>query len=128
VARAPARSTAGMTWSARSWEISRACMCFLGTPRTCGRAPRSPANHSGTSYNASPSTALSSRVWLSPRSCTPSSRARPLRTSCTSLSGARRSTPMSCSTLPPASLLVRRRWGHLRRQKGQTRGRRARGG
>jgi hypothetical protein len=57
VARAPARSTAGMTWSARSWEISRACMCFLGTPRTCGRAPRSPTNHSRTSYNASPSTA-----------------------------------------------------------------------
>jgi hypothetical protein len=55
---------------------SRARMCALGTPGTCSCAPRSPASRSGTSYGASPSAALSSRAWLSPRSCTPSSRAR----------------------------------------------------
>jgi hypothetical protein len=41
----------------------------------CAHAPRSPASRFGTSYGASPSAARSSRVWPSPRSCTPSSRA-----------------------------------------------------
>jgi hypothetical protein len=84
-----------------------------GTPGTYGRAPKSPTNRSSTSYDASPSAALSSQAWLSPRSCMPSSRARPVGTSCASSSGARRSTPTSCSTSPPALLLVRRRWANL---------------
>jgi hypothetical protein len=49
----PARSTTGTTWSARSWEISRARTCALGTLGTCALAPRSPVSHSGTSYDAS---------------------------------------------------------------------------
>jgi hypothetical protein len=48
------------TWFARSWGTSRPCTCVLGTHGTCGHAPRSPASHSGTSYNASPSTVLNS--------------------------------------------------------------------
>jgi hypothetical protein len=61
----PARSTTGTTWSARSWEISRACTCTLGTPGTCALVPRSPANRFGTSYGASPSTVQSSQAWHS---------------------------------------------------------------
>jgi hypothetical protein len=57
------------------WGTSRARTCTLETPGICARAPRSPASHSGTSYDASPSDARSSRAWPSPRSCTPSSRA-----------------------------------------------------
>jgi hypothetical protein len=49
----PVRSTTGTTWSARLWGISRARTCALGTPWTCALAPRSPANHFGTSYGAS---------------------------------------------------------------------------
>jgi hypothetical protein len=49
--------------------------CALETLGTCGRAPRSLASRSGTSYGASPSVVLSSRASPSPRSCTPSLRA-----------------------------------------------------
>jgi hypothetical protein len=56
----PAISTAGTTWSACSWGTSRTHTCALGTPGTCGHAPRSPTNRSGTS----PSVVPSSRVWL----------------------------------------------------------------
>jgi hypothetical protein len=63
-----------------------------------------PSDRSGTSYDASPSAALSSRAWLSTRLCTPSSRARPVGTSCASLGEAHWSTPTSCSTSPSALL------------------------
>jgi hypothetical protein len=56
----PARSTTGTTWSARSWEISKARTCALGTPGICALAPRSPVNRSGTSYGVSPSAARNS--------------------------------------------------------------------
>jgi hypothetical protein len=58
----PVRSITGMMWCARSWETSKAHTCALGTPGTCGRAPRSPASLSRTSYGASPSVARSSRA------------------------------------------------------------------
>jgi hypothetical protein len=80
------------TWSARSWEISKARMCALGTTGTCALAPRSPANRFGTSYGASPSVVRSFRAWHSQRSCTPSSKAPHAGTSCASLGAARRST------------------------------------
>jgi hypothetical protein len=99
----PARSTTGTTWSARSWEISRARTCALGTPGTCALAPRSPTNRSGTSYDASPSAVRSSQAWHSLKSCPPSSRAPHAGILCASSSAARRSTRTSCSTSPPAS-------------------------
>jgi hypothetical protein len=58
----PVRCTTGMTWFARSWGTSKARACAPGNLGTCGRAPRSPASRSGTSYDASPSAALSSRA------------------------------------------------------------------
>jgi hypothetical protein len=57
-----ARFTIGMTWSAPSWGTSRECTCALKTLGICARAPRSPVSHSGTSYDASPSAAQSSRA------------------------------------------------------------------
>jgi hypothetical protein len=60
----PVRSTTGTTWSAPLWGTSRARTCALGTPGICTRAPRSPASHSRTSYDASTSAALSSQAWL----------------------------------------------------------------
>jgi hypothetical protein len=64
----------------------------------------------GTSYDASPSVVLSSRAWLSSRSCTPSSKARPTGTSCANSGVAHQSTPTSYSTSPPALVPVRRLW------------------
>jgi hypothetical protein len=124
----PARYTTGMIWSAPSWGTSRARTYALEIPGTCACAPRSSASHFWTSYGASPSAARSSRAWPSPRSCTPSSRARPAGTSCASSGAARRSTRTSCSTSPPARLWRGGGGGHLRREEGQARGRRARGG
>jgi hypothetical protein len=64
-------------------------MCTLENLGTCARVPRSPASCSGTSYDAFPSVVRSSQVWLSTRSCMPSSRAPPTGTSCASSGAAR---------------------------------------
>jgi hypothetical protein len=58
----PVRSITGTIWFVRSWGTSRALTCVSGTPGTYGRAPRSPASCSGTSYGAFPSVVLNSRA------------------------------------------------------------------
>jgi hypothetical protein len=94
-------------------HLRRELAGYVGTLGTCVRASRSPASCSGTSYGASPSAVQSSPAWPNPRSCTPSSRVQPAGTSCASSGAARRSTPTSYLTSPPALLPARRRWGAI---------------
>jgi hypothetical protein len=124
----PARSTTGTIWSAPSWETFRARTCALETPGIYAHAPRSSASRSGTSDDAFPSAARSSERG-------------PVRDRARLPRGHHVSGPCVRAWAQPAGrferavrhrhqLCLRRRGsgGDIRRQEGQTRGRRARGG